>query len=181
MNNRPIPATSYLILAMRERWMNLILDGKKTAEVRRTRPARPCDMPDYLYLYHKGHVHGLAEVRAYRYLPSGWFSLAVGECQEACLSVEDAKSYLGGSGFGVVYKLGKVQRFQKPVPVPCRPQSWMYATTELRNIIEGKPQTCLNCRYWSMWDHSCATRAAALDDFSPVNPDTPACKEFLPE
>lgn len=42
-------------------------------------------------------------------------------------------------------------------------------------------QTCLHCRYWSMWDHTCVTRAVALDDFSPVNPDTPACSEFQPE
>lgn len=42
-------------------------------------------------------------------------------------------------------------------------------------------QTCLHCRYWSMWDGSCAARAMALDDFSPIAPDTPACKEFQPE
>lgn len=47
---------------------------------------------------------------------------------------------------------------------------------------EAKPPTCLNCRYWDRWDHSwCATRAVALDDFSPVHPDTPACSEFQPE
>lgn len=42
----------------------------------------------------------------------------------------------------------------------------------------AKPPTCLNCNYWSMWDGSCAARAMALDDFSPIDPDTPACKEF---
>lgn len=136
--NRPIPATSYLIIAMRERWMNLILDGKKTAEVRRTRPARPCDMPDYLYLYHKGCIHGMVEVRAHRYLPCGWFSLDKVECQEACLSGEKARGYLQLSSRGVIYKLGKVERFLKPIPVPCRPQSWQYATPELLDIINGQ-------------------------------------------
>lgn len=134
---RPIQATTYLILAMREKGLNLILSGKKTAEVRRTRPARPCDMPDYLYLYHRGCVHGIAEVRAYRYLPCGWFSLDRGECKEACLSVEEARGYLQLSSLGVIYKLGRVQRFPKPVPVPCRPQSWQYATPELLDIIQG--------------------------------------------
>ena len=136
--NRTIYATNYLILAMREKWLNLILDGKKTAEVRRTRPARPCDMPDYLYLYHRGHIHGMAEVRAYRILPCGWFSMDRGECQEACLSVEEAKRYLQTSSHCVIYKLGKVERFLKPIPVPCRPQSWQYATPELLDIINGK-------------------------------------------
>ena len=42
-------------------------------------------------------------------------------------------------------------------------------------------KTCLHCRYWSMWDGSCAARAMALDNFSPIDPDTPACKEFQPE
>lgn len=122
---------------MREKWLNLILDGKKTAEVRRTRPARPCDMPDYLYLYHRGHIHGIAEVRAFRYLTSGWFSLNKGECQEACLSVEKARGYLQLSRRGVIYKLGRAQRFPKPIPVPCRPQSWQYATPELLDIIQA--------------------------------------------
>ena len=135
---RLIPATSYLIIAMRERWLTLILDGKKTAEVRRTHPARPCDIPDYLYLYHRGCIHGMVEVRAYRYLPCGWFSLSKGECQEACLSGEAARGYLQISSRGVIYKLGKVERFLKPIPVPCRPQSWQYATQELLEIINGK-------------------------------------------
>lgn len=60
--------------------------------------------------------------------------------------------------------------------------SAQWAAEEIRKEKEAaKPPTCLHCRYWSMWDHSCATRAAALDDFSPVNPDTPACSEFQPE
>lgn len=133
--SRLTPATSYLILAMREKWLNLILDGTKTAEVRRTHPARPCDMPDYLYLYHRGHIHGMAEVRAYRFLPCGWFSLDAVEVQEACLSLEEARGYLQISSRGVIYKLGRVQRFTQPIPVPCRPQSWQYATPELLDII----------------------------------------------
>ena len=56
------------------------------------------------------------------------------------------------------------------------------AKTDTSYIVPStSQQTCLNCRYWNMWDHSCATRAVALEDFSPVNPDTPACKEFQPE
>lgn len=50
------------------------------------------------------------------------------------------------------------------------------------SIVNSKSQkSCLHCRYWSMWDGSCAARAMALDDFSPIAPDTPACKEFQPE
>lgn len=50
------------------------------------------------------------------------------------------------------------------------------------SIVNRKSnRSCLNCRYWSMWDGSCAARAMALDDFSPIDPSTPACKEFQPE
>lgn len=129
-----------IILAMREKWLNLILSGQKTAEVRRTRPSSPCYMPDYLYLYHKGCIHGIAEVRAYRILPCGWFSLDIGECQEACLSVEEAKRYLQTSSLGVIYKLGRVQRFTQPIPVPCRPQSWQYLTEKIRAHIATPPK-----------------------------------------
>ena len=56
------------------------------------------------------------------------------------------------------------------------------ATREDGSIVNRKSKkSCLHCRYWSMWDGSCAARAMALDDFSPIDPDTPACKEFQPE
>lgn len=150
--SRPIQATSYLILAMREKWLNLILDGKKTAEVRRTRPARPCDMPDYIYLYHRGHIHGMAEVRGWS-VPEPdaaaiglWAREAVREYGDmACLGGVDMFNYLTRGAVRehyrslhpVVYLLGRVERFKRPIPVPCRPQSWQYATPELLDIING--------------------------------------------
>lgn len=141
--SREIPATSYLILAMRERWLNLILDGKKTAEVRRTRPARPCDMPDYLYLYHRGHIHGMAEVRAYTVpdypeLVGFWHrNTCAIHHKRACLTGKEMLEYLNCAAAPVVYLLGRVGRFEKPIPVPCRPQSWQYATPELLDMING--------------------------------------------
>lgn len=44
-----------------------------------------------------------------------------------------------------------------------------------------KSQTCLHCRFWSMWDHHCTMQALGADNWQPVHPDTPACKEFQPE
>ena len=142
--SRLIPATSYLILAMREKWLNLILDGKKTAEVRRTRPSSPCYMPGYLYLYHKGCIHGIAEVVGTDlFNQSGLYKewvfaafRAYGE--KACLTRVDFFRYLALAKSPVVYLLGRVERFLKPIPVPCRPQSWQYATPELLDIINGK-------------------------------------------
>ena len=142
--NRLIPATSYLILAMRERWLNLILDGSKTAEVRRTRPARPCDMPDYFYLYHKGHIHGIVKVAAWQTPEcSGltqyewWGRACTWYHDDACLTRKEMLSYLCDAASPVVYFLGKAARFEKPITVPCRPQSWQYATPELLDIING--------------------------------------------
>lgn len=142
--SRPVNATSYLILAMRERWMNLILDGQKTAEVRRTRPARLCDMPDYLFLYHRGCLHGVAEVvgtdlfnqsGSYKEWVFASFR-AYGE--KACLTRVDFFRYLALAKSPVVYLLGRVERFAEPIPVPERPQSWMYMTDAVREIVFGK-------------------------------------------
>lgn len=145
--NRTIQATNYIILAMREKWLNLILDGMKTAEVRRTRPARPCDMPDFLYLYHKGCIHGLAEVRSYLIPPPFPEDTRTWRMQasyifyeEACLTIEEMRQYLDGAENPVVYLLESVQRFPNPIPVPCRPQSWQYATPELLEIIQGRKE-----------------------------------------
>lgn len=145
--NRPIQATTYLILAMREKWLNLILEGKKTAEVRRTRPAKACDMPDYLYLYHKGCIHGIAEVAGWNTpecsnVPDyAWpLSATTRTHKEACLTRREMLLYLKGASSPVVYLLGKVQRFDTPIPVPCRPQSWQYATPELLEIIQDRKE-----------------------------------------
>ena len=141
--SRPVNATSYLILAMRERWMNLILDGQKTAEVRRTRPARLCDMPDYLFLYHRRCLHGVAEVVGTDlFNQSGLYKewvfasfRAYGE--KACLTRVDFFRYLALAKSPVVYLLGRVERFAEPIPVPERPQSWMYMTDAVREIVFG--------------------------------------------
>lgn len=139
--NRTIQATNYIILAMREKWLNLILEGKKTAEVRRTRPARPCDMPDYLYLYHKGCIHGIAEVVGIRLCERAWLDLIYEDYgKDACLSWQEFSLYMATAKAGVVYRLGKVQRFDTPIPVPCRPQSWQYATPELLEIIQDRKE-----------------------------------------
>lgn len=60
--------------------------------------------------------------------------------------------------------------------------SAQWAAEEIRKEKEeAKPPTCLNCRFWSMWDHHCTMQALGADNWQPVHPDTPACSEFQPE
>lgn len=144
--SRPIQATTYLILAMREKWLNLILDGKKTAEVRRTRPRGDVmNRDDFfyitLYFYNKGLIHGMAQVDAFACLEYFRREQMGDWCRKACLTPAEMDKYLDGAARPIVYELGKVQRFPKPIPVPCRPQSWQYATPELLEIIQDRKET----------------------------------------
>lgn len=146
-----------IILAMQPRWLNLILDGKKTAEVRRTSPARAEDDPCRLWLYQGGAIHGYANVARVHKPQMGmpqmiWCMKIVDEFHiRACLSARDMHDYLTRDLLGktyrehwnrAVYELAGGRDFRgAPIYVPCRPQSWMFMTDEVRDIIE-RSQEC---------------------------------------
>lgn len=136
--NRTIHATNYLILAMREKWMNLIFSGEKTVEVRRTCPASLLDFLDYLYLYNRGCVHGIAKVSGFAF-PKYCGRVEMHDCCcKACLTQAEMNKYIDGARSPIIYIISRAQRFDTPIPVLCRPQSWQYATPELLDIINGK-------------------------------------------
>lgn len=41
--------------------------------------------------------------------------------------------------------------------------------------------TCLNCRYWNMWENNCVIMCLFHDDYATINPHTPACPDYKPE
>lgn len=137
-----------IIIAMKPKYLELILNGTKTAEVRRTRPKEPCYWPNRLWLYQGGCIHGYVNVKGYRVPETEslvtWARNVSTELHEkACILEHDMYMYLI-SGLvrrsyrkpqQIVYLLGTAVRATKPIPVPCRPQSWIYMTDEVRAIV----------------------------------------------
>lgn len=130
-----------IILAMREKWLNLILDGKKIFEVRRTCPKR---RPWRIYLYRRGMIWGVAEVAHWWHvcdmLPREYFTSGLYPAMfasKACLSEREYLDYMNGAKRPAVYYLREVSRYEQPVPVSCRPQSWQYMTDEIREQIDN--------------------------------------------
>lgn len=128
-----------IILAMREKWLNLILDGKKVFEVRRTCPKRK---PGRIYLYRLGMIWGVADVGMWwrvcdmfnrEYFTAGEFREKF--AAKACLGVQEYLGYLDGAKRPAVYHLREVYPYAQPIPVSCRPQSWQYMTDEIREQI----------------------------------------------
>lgn len=139
-----------LILAMREPYLSKLLTGEKTAEVRRTSPDLLNLRGMRLYLYHKGRICGHVTVSDFQRTKYQFLDKLCEEVHgDACLSYEEMSDYLYGyqslSGVdiacrnGIIYKVSDPVRYECPVPVPCRPQSWQYMTDEIRTMLpDGK-------------------------------------------
>lgn len=137
-----------LVLAMRPEWLNLILDGKKTAEVRRTRPSslrlKACDGIDLLF-YYRGQIHGCASVVHASYFgddynpetdKSDLAELCEKWYMQALLPPNVMRDYLEGARRPIVYVFKAAHSFRTPLEVACRPQSWQYADAELVEAVK---------------------------------------------
>lgn len=126
---------------MREPYLTQLLTGEKTAEVRRTSPRHwaPLPYPFPLYLYHRGKIHG-------HVMATSLYFTGFGRCAEfvkklhkrACLSEAEMLEYLKDRRNGVIYTVEHPTRYAAPIPVPCRPQSWIYITPSILSLL---PQT----------------------------------------
>lgn len=129
----------HLILAMREKWLRLLLTGEKTAEVRRTSPRAEVWPGTRLYLYHKGAIWGYVTVtRAERVCAGNSAKLHSQVCvyfRRACLGFMEMMEYLDKCVSGRVYVVTDPVRFAEPVPVPCRPQGWQYMTAAVMQAV----------------------------------------------
>lgn len=147
-----------IILAMREPYLSKLLSGEKTIEVRKTHPKTDCLMKYgtqhmfgmTLYLYHRRQIWGHVTVTDYVFTENADLDrLCEKYAADACLSFEEMFEYLYPSKptsawyqkarQGVLYFVEKPVRYEQPVPVPCRPQSWQYMTAEIQNLLpKGK-------------------------------------------
>lgn len=133
-----------LLLAMREPYLSKLLDGSKTIEVRRTRPA-----PEILrnaksirlYLYKGGHIHGYVDVCNMAYLEevelyANWQDI----CSAACLTEQEAHQYLAGANRErvIFYEVHNPVKYTQPLKTHHRPQSWVYIIEPIndKDLIE---------------------------------------------
>lgn len=147
-----------LILAMREPYLSKLLSGEKTVEVRRTHPTS-IYLKKYgtqhffgckLYLYRKGQIWGYVTVQNHLLTEGRDLScLCERYADDACLGVFQMYEYLQPfvqdgaysqkSRPGILYFVEKPVRYARPVPVPCRPQSWQYMTDSILDLLpDGK-------------------------------------------
>lgn len=82
-----------IILAMKPKWLHLIIERKKTCEVRRTGPKV---VPDWLFLYQGGCIHGLAHVVGVvkPVILKGAAMIGAETLREACLTQEQFMGYM---------------------------------------------------------------------------------------
>lgn len=125
-----------LIIALRQPWLALILHGTKTAELRRTRPLHN---PARLYLYHRGCIHGHAQVTAWIHLITAR-QIADQWGDRLCMSRARILEYLEDAERPIVYGLGTVTQYQLPIPIARKPQSWIYMDPETAALIPDLEQ-----------------------------------------
>lgn len=127
-----------IILAMKPKYLELILNGTKTAELRRTHPVTT-RLPDRLWLYQGGCIHGSVDVNRfcfiYRLQHLDTLCYKMDTPERACVTPDEMWNYLFPAKNPIIYGLCNPVRAIHPIPVSCRPQSWIYMTDEVRAIV----------------------------------------------
>lgn len=124
-----------LLFAMRKKYLDLILSGRKTIEVRRTHPAK-CPDPFWEYLtdvgkkiffYYAGKIWGEATIKYYNFDPViDLEKYTDSHFSRACLSREEWAAYWAGAKGPCFYELKNIVAYDEPKKTDLRPQSWMY-------------------------------------------------------
>lgn len=134
------PHKSIVLLSIKPKYANAILDGTKRVEFRRTRFIQQID---YIVLYSTNPimaVTGIIEVDDVQYdsIPSLWrrFS-AVG-----FINKQDFDAYYYGKSTGTAIRIKRHFRFEKPVSLSCfheitrPPQSYAYLNGSGQRILK---------------------------------------------
>lgn len=121
---------SDIILALKPKWAHLILEGKKTTEVRRILP-KNLSPRDKCYLYCRGAIWGYAVVKNIVTVDPNdaldVMSISDIFSKYACLETDDMGHYLfGGKRPGIII-FESVRKYDKPVPHEgAYPQNFVY-------------------------------------------------------
>lgn len=126
---------SDIILALKPKWANLILEGKKTAEVRRILP-KNLSQGDKCFIYWHGAIWGYAVVRDvyslddstddYELTPMAEFL-----CESAMLDESEMIEYMRGGKRAGVIRFSGVHKYAKPDPYEgAYPQNFVYVAKQ---------------------------------------------------
>ena len=183
-----------ILLSVRQPFSGLILDGKKTIELRKNHPKISTKDDITLWIYESGKGGEHAIVGKCRY--SGYASVSelldfrVIEWVVSQARVE--KDHL--MNYAPCYGWLVRKPVRLPVAVPLSdigltrpPQSWQYITPEQAAILEQTTKTCedcmktcVGCRYWSGWTGEC-TSSLSGHTWEEMDSEHPACDFFKPE
>lgn len=130
------------VIALKPKWLDLILQGKKTVECRKQYPTQ-LQPGDKVYLYCKGQIHGY--LIPYDVQPvqpddiTDAYSCADMFHEEACLQLEEMGAYLyAGRRPGLIF-FKEVHRYDKPEPWNyAPPQNYAYLENVIANSKQGK-------------------------------------------
>lgn len=119
-----------IVLALKPKWLELILSGKKTVECRRIMPKK-LQVGDRIFLYCQGDLHGVCTVYDIHHMQADDFdelmSLTEVFHENACLEQDAMGQYLwGGKAPGLIF-LKVVMRYGYPHPWRGpNPQNFVY-------------------------------------------------------
>lgn len=183
-----------ILLSVRQPFSGLILDGKKTIDLRKNHPKISTKDDITLWIYESGKGGEHAIVGKCRY--SGYASVSelldfrVIEWVVSQARVE--KDHLMNYAPCYGWLVRKPVRLPAAVPLSAigltrPPQSWQYITPEQAAILEQTTKTCedcmktcVGCRYWSGWTGEC-TSSLSGHTWEEMDPEHPACDFFKPE
>ena len=122
-----------ILLSVRPKWMEMILDGRKTLEYRRTMPRPHYDVTE-AWFYETAPV---CMVVAHAYV-SVWCGDVFDE-HKGCLARDEYDSYFKGAECAYGLHIVRLDKFEPPYRLECLglkrpPQSWMY----MPEVAKGK-------------------------------------------
>lgn len=137
-----------VLISIRPEWCEKIINGRKTIEVRKTRPKM--DTPFKCYIYKCGNGKVVGEFLCDQIIEDRTYGHNEEFYRAACMSAYDAAAYAMQSpmyGWHIsdlrVYDhprdlweftgLRQTRFGWEPVPITCPPQSWRYVEEELWN------------------------------------------------
>ena len=105
-----------IALAMKPKWMELILEGRKTVECRRVMP-KHLKVGDVVYLYCRGKLHGEVRVRDVEILDGSddWQMDSIIDtfAEDARLSEDELRDYWEGAKHPGIIILKDARRFDE--------------------------------------------------------------------
>lgn len=123
-----------IVLALKPKWLELILIGKKTIECRRSMPKK-LKIGDRVYLYCHGCIHGFCTAYDIHHIQRGDFGelMALTDVfhDNACLELDEMGEYLwGGTSPGLIF-IKDATRYDDPHPWRgATPQNFIYYRKE---------------------------------------------------